>query len=351
MEAWMSPYVVLLFLFMGLGFLYHHVDDAKRRLLVGLCFLAFVLFFGLRGNVGDDYVYYQKLFACPSMDDFLLRPAFTLLMAAFNWLHIPFAGFLLATSVFTNYLLFRFLVRQGVNVPWVLCIFLGMSGVANEMDFLRSTISLLLFANSLEYIVQERPGKFLLWNGVGVLFHYSALLYLPCYYLFRARLSKKLFAALIAVGFVAFLLRLPFLDWIPQLFQTGDEMPPHFLRYISYFSGVMPFTLATLERLLTAAAVYLLFERLQADAWSRMAVYAFLLYFLCISVFSHYAILATRLANLFVFGYWLLWPALLRQLPQRRYRYGTAFGLFGYLLIRLFSLSSLPQWHYTTVFS
>jgi hypothetical protein len=113
----------------------------------------------------------------------------------------------------------------------------------------------------------------------------------------------------------------------------------------------MGFTIASVERLLTAAVVFCLYERLNEVELGCYAIVAFLMFFVCYSLFSNYAVLGTRLANLFVPCYWILWPALFLCMEARSAKAAAALSMSSYMVIRLVSLNSMPQWHYNTLWS
>ncbi len=335
----------------ALGLAYRTANAHMRHVISAVCLAVLILFFGLRGNVGDDYVSYHAIYERLSATDFMLMPAFSSAMWLCRAAGMTFAAFVFLTSVATNVLLLRFALQSGHNVPWVLCVFLGMSGVVNEIDFIRNAISLLLFACSIRYITERRARRFYLLNIVGIAFHYSALLYLPIYCLAtRMNIRRGAFAAAIAVGCLFAFVRPALFAWLPRLSDSGSELSQHLLTYVTTYNHPLHFSVATLERLLTACAVIALYHRLQSCDSVRVAVLGFLLFFLCISIFSHYAILSTRLANIFVFSYWLLWPSIVQQLDSRRARFRVGTLMLCYMTFRLIGLGSLPAWHYTTVF-
>ena len=346
-----SPYLILFGLLLLLIFPYEKMSDNNRAKVAWVLLGVFILFFGLRGAVGDDYEHYRLMYDIQAVSLIRSMPVFALFMLLLKAVHIPFVGFIFVCSCLTNGLLFLSVKRLRLNLPLVLCIFLGMSGVVNEIDFTRNLISTLLFACSLGYLERGEAKKYFLLNGLGVLIHYASLLYLPFYFMARRQLSKHVFMGIIVASMIAFSLRIPFLDFIPRLFDSDNMVAVHLYTYINTYTRAMTFTIAFVERLLTAFAVYLFYDQLTADVQNRIAVWGFLLFFICYSLFSNYAILGTRLGNLFVVSYWVLWPAILRQIQNKRVRLASATAMYSYLAVRLVGLGSMPQWHYTTVFS
>ena len=346
MTGLLSPYLFLFGLLLCLVYPFEKANESNRAKIMWGLLVTFVLFFGLRGNVGDDYVHYQSMYQAEASTYFLSMPAFALFMGLLKAVHIPFAGFIFVCSCIINSLLFRFIWRLGANLPLVLAIFLGFSGIVNEIDFIRNAISILLFANSLEYVIRQEPKKYFLLNGLSVLIHYSALLYMPFYLLCRKPLTKPLFLGIIAIGMLLSIAQPPFLDLIPRLLDSDSSAATHLYTYINTYTRVMSFTIASAERLLTAVGIYLLFDVLSQNEWYRVGTWGFLSFFIFYSLFSHYAVLGTRLANLFVVCYWILWPGILRCIQRPWLKFVSLFVMCSYLAVRLLSLSLMSQWHF-----
>ena len=169
----------------------------------------------------------------------------------------------------------------------------------------------------------------------------------PLYWLLDKRLSVKAYSIVLVTVFFLFFLRLPLLT----IFLT-DSGPilniPHFGEYIYTDSPCYPLqlTYGYVEHLLTGIMICILYDKLTAVLLQRVAVNAFMLYCLCYCLFSNYAIIATRLANLFVFCHWILWPHILSSISLRRVRIGVCVWVFISMMLRLLSISLLPQWEY-----
>jgi hypothetical protein len=188
-------------------------------------------------------------------------------------------------------------------------------------------------------------------NILGALCHYSALLYLPFYYLVKKALPSKIYLGIIITSILLFFLKIPFLNFIPRLFPSDSELADHMYKYISTYTRAIPFTIAFIERLLTAIAIFICYEKLISDKITRTAVYTFLSLILSYALFSNYGILGTRIANLFIPCYWVLWPALIRQVNNKGFRLVAAAGIYIYLFIRILTIVLMAKWHYTTIFT
>jgi hypothetical protein len=101
---------------------------------------------------------------------------------------------------------------------------------------------------------------------------------------------------------------------------------------------------------MTGLAACFLYKRIIENRYGLIAVNSFMLYALCYGLFSGYAVLGTRLANLFVYGHWLLWPLILKETTNKHLRIFAMVFIGVFLTCRIISISILPQWHYSLFF-
>ena len=66
--------------------------------------------------------------------------------------------------------------------------------------------------------------------------------------------------------------------------------------------------------------------------------------------FTFYVTLATRLANLYIFSYWILLPLFIKYIKNIKIKKYYTFFLLLYMIFRLISISLMPQWHYQLCF-
>ena len=354
MNAMLSPYLWIMLLLVGLIYPYEKGSERVRVIVWWGLLNLFVIFFGLRGAMGNDHDFYQSFYYTVfDADSASVEPAFTALAMALRALHLPFQCFVFACSCIVNILLFRFAWQQRLNVPLVLCVFWAMSGIVNQIDFTRSTISLMLFANALPYLERRQAGGYFALTGLACLFHYAALLYLPLYFVLHLRMERHHYLTAVLLLTLLAVLHLRFLDFPFELLDTGDEESriAHYRQYVTLLGGQqLGFTTAAVERLLTAALVVVCYDRLCASVQGRIAANGFLVFYLCYTLLSGYAVMATRLGNMFVWSYWLLWPLLLLSVDNPKLRRGLFGAMLTYMLLRVYSVANIGKWNYATCF-
>ncbi len=346
-----TPYFAVFALMGCFIYPYHRLNSYHQDSIKWVCLLVFVMFFGLCENVGDDYAVYRSFYENLTLDDMShFEPGFVLLAWCFKIQHLPFWCFLLGCSSLINSLLFTFLWRNKENIPFVLCIFLAMGGIILEITYLRSTISLMLFANSIVYLLSKNAKRYVALNSIGMLFHYSSIIYLVLYFFLARKYSQKNLAIIMACGFVFSLFHIPLLAPLAfVLEQFHSETLSNLSSYYLSTNMYLGFSLGTVERLFTIFAIMCFYDRLTSSIKGVIAVNSFVLYYLFYSFLSAYAMLGIRMANLFVLGYWLLWPLLLKCIDNKKIRISVSLLMLAYMIERIAGLSNLPQWQYKTI--
>lgn len=350
----MLPYFIVFTILLIASLYYQKVNESIKISIRWICINAFIIFFSFRGDIGDDYIYYFKYYNIVSISNLLLyAPGYGVLNLIFSFFNIPFHCFLVFLSIITNGMLAIFLWNKNINFPLAFLVFFALGGIVNEVDFIRNIICILLFAYSTSYIRKQNYKKFLLLNLGGLLFHYSALIYIPMYWLFQRSMNKAYYAKIMCICFLLSFFKLPLLDFIPICLKSIDFFClEHIQKYfVLNENQELLFSFGTIERVLTGFAIYYYYDRFKSERYGQILISSYTIYFACYEVLTKYAVLATRFANLYVFCYWLLWPLIVDyQSTTKRRIFVTSIMCF-YMICRLIGLSSLPQWKYYTLFN
>lgn len=328
---------------------YGKVNEANKLIIQYICLNFLIFFFGLHGNVGDDYETYRSFYYSPTFKEVLVfGPLFSILTYILSLLHLPFQCLIFLLSIITNTLLLRFIRKTSANIPFVIAIFFALGGIINEIDFIRNILGLVLFVNSIEYIDKRDVKKFFAMNFAGFLCHYSSIIYFPLYWLGRKSLKLKHVIYLLLVGFILAPLHLPLLGIFSFIADDASSIYiNHIYKYIESFAGLkLNFSFGSIERMLTGVLICVFYSKLKKDTLGRVSIFAFLAYYLCYTVLSNYAVLATRLGNLFVFAYWILLPRFIEYIPGKIGKRCYMTFIYLYMFFRLLSISMLPQWEY-----
>ncbi len=332
------PYIALVAV-IGFAALYYESEQREdRRLYVELgCVGLFFVFFAFRGYISTDWTSYYNDFQKVELEyiwtnsytsdtvSWRLEPGFTLLLWLCKSLTNSFISVNVVCAVITTILLMRFL-RQRLDNPLLgLLLYVCFGGLMLNINLLRNAISILIFVNALPYIQQRRFVPFALLMLLGMMFHFSAVFYLFTYFFLHRRTPVWLFAAVVVVGHVVLIGKIPiFLGLVSLL--LGDVGRQIQFMIEGYTSGQMEeamsvLSIGNLERLFTICLILAFYRRLQEMREDSMLfINSYLIYVSLFLFFSEFRTLALRFSYLFFFAYWILWADLIRCFAIRNNR-------------------------------
>lgn len=338
------PYVILILIYGLLADYYRRADEADRSRINMVCIVIFILFFGFRGFVGQDWSNYYPTFErlssanlgdfFNSFDDTSFEPGFVFLMLSCKTVFDNYHFMVFVCTLINAILLFRFIFKNIHNTPLALIVFLCMGGLIMEINLLRNSISILIFLNTIEYIQKRKPLPFFLWNFLGLSFHVSSILYFPVYFFFHKKPPKWLFVGILIVSNIVFFSGIKFVT--PILVAVAGQLGESYEELVEFYTegkyADMQLTLSIgyIERLFTGVLVLCYYDKLMELRKDNVIyINAFLMFYILFFLFAEFAVIGGRLANLFTFCYWILWIDLLKciALPNNRRLY------VGYLVV------------------
>lgn len=322
------PYIVLVLCYGGMSILYHaNEDELVRQRIRWACLGLFLFFFGFRGLVGDDWTNYYPMYERISahnlqdmiyaMQDTAYEPAFFFLTLFCKLIsNESYVFYTFVCCSLNLWLLYRFLRRYVENIPLGFTLFLCMGGFVMSTNLMRNSISILIFVNSIPYLIERKPLPYFSLAFLGVCFHYSSLLYFPLYFFFHKRCPRWLFIVILVVGNLIFLLNIRYLTPILLAIAArfGEVYETILQSYIEgkYADISMGISIGYLERLLTSILVLCYYDKLcQLRKENALFINCLVVYFILTFYFYEFQIIGQRLANLFVCFYWVIWADLI----------------------------------------
>jgi hypothetical protein len=369
--AYSIPYLIALLYLIGLMFAEFLLIKNQRGtnavrwgVLVG-----FMFFFGLRGFIYTDWVIYHPFFEkLPTIWEGGLT---SVLSSDFSEQFVTDAnvgkagvemGFVyfsvLIKSIAPNYFFFvfintlvdlilldAFVKRYSKYYVLSFLLFFVFGGLGIEINLMRNVKALMLFLLSIRYITEKRLIPFLLLNGLGFLFHSSAILFFPMYFLLNKTWPKWLVWTLFAVGNVLYIFKIQYLQSaaIGLADLVGGRMGVKVRLYFAsdFYNQAYGFGIGYFERVLTFLVVTLFGTKLcEHNPKSRIFINAFYLYFIVYFFFSEILVAVERLSLLFVFSYWILYPELLNYLQKTLQKWMVLCLLLFYSVVKTVQANS-----------
>jgi hypothetical protein len=304
-------------------------------------FAIVMLFFGLRGFVFTDYLaYYRQYYDCPSLFDgtakisyFLFKKyaaiekGFLLFEIVCKTISENYFFFQFASCLIDFLLLFSCLKYYIPNyIPLGIALYYCFGGWNLEFNLMRNSKAILLFLFSLRYIEKKQIIKYIIVNALGVLFHATAIIVLPLYFILNKKISRKLVLFIFIAGNIIYLFQIhwfrPILEYLGQLL-FGGKIKMLILGYLaSEMSAPYGITIGYIERTLSFCLIFYVSKRLTSgDVYNRFktifenSYYYYTFFFL---FFSEIGVITSRFPLYFIFSYWIFYPYFYTRLSRNR---------------------------------
>lgn len=187
--------------------------------------------------------------------------------------------------------------------------------ILHDMTQMRSGVASAVLLLSIPEIYKRNFIRFLLFIGIGILFHYSMIIFLPLYFLSAKKINKLLYLALLFVPFILHFLHFNVLT-VFQMFKLGfvsDKIQLYNdLLEADIFGGINIFNILFLVQLLSCIIFII-----KSDLLLKNNKYALLLLKIyCIAaasfvLFSNIPVLAFRISELLGIVQIILMPLIL----------------------------------------
>lgn len=331
-------------------------DNNDSFLQIFILSISLLIFIGFRGYVYSDWVgYYIEYNKSPSFFDGKLK--INSFISENDWevgflFYLIFCKtisgnyfFLQISSFIIDFLIIFYFFKRYIHKQIVFCflLFILFSGLNIEINLLRNSKAIMLFLISIKYIEKKQFLKYVFINIIGSLFHISALLYLPVYFIFNVKISKKVILLLFIIGNFMYVFQiqwfrsilLSFSVWLPGRLKVITEA------YLSskFYSSSYGITIGYIERTLTFLVVYCSSNNLYKINNNNIiflnAMYLYLFIFL---YFSEISILLGRIPILFIFSYWIIYPRIYSFL-SRKYKMVFLGLLLVYGVLKIFEMN------------
>ncbi len=190
--------------------------------LTFLGLLIIILVSGLRFCVGIDFLSYWDMFL--SVDYTNTEFGFKCLIWIMKWLGLGPQAMYLITSVFVIVPVF-YAIKFYTNDHIVIAFFIFLaSGVYFEsFNLIRQYLAIALFFYASRFIIERRFIRYLTFILIAALFHRSAIILLPFYWLLNVKLNVRVFTYVI-LGTVIITWFFPLKDLLEHIPYYGDYL-------------------------------------------------------------------------------------------------------------------------------
>ena len=327
------PYLFVFALLVLLALLQQDIitNRYSKNNLTVVAFVIVLLFMGLRGYVYSDWIaYYEFFHEIPYPEDLFQIDDF---VSYFGYE----IGFLVTTSflksIIDDYNVYIFIwtlidllilthfFKHSTKYPvWCIAVFFAINGIMMEFNLIRNIKSIVLFMFSLKYVQNGQPVKYFIVNSIGFLFHSSALLFFPLYFILRRDYGKKLILILFILSNIIYFLQIPLSRTLVLVLSSLIGGRLHGLaEFYSEMITSYGFSVAYFERIITFFIIYFNYDVLKQDNKDNIVyINLYVLYFVTFSICWDFSLIIERVAGMLIIAYWLVFPKLL-EVTKKRY--------------------------------
>lgn len=302
-------------------------EERARKSINYLVVYAYIVFLGFRGFIGWDWVNYYPTFMnieSFSIDIVLDRfdIGFVFYMALIKSLFKSFESFLVISTIINVYLLHLFFKRYLPTKYYALgfATFFAFNGFILETDLMRNIKSILIFILALQYIEERKVIPYFAMIFVALLFHWSAIIYIPLYFFLHKEFPLKFILIIFIIGNIIFLLQIEYIT--PIIKAIASLMPENISIKISGYLGSSLYsksyglTLGYIERTLMIFFVLYYYNRIKNKKSNILFLNSFIIY-ICLFLFcSEISIILQRVAGGFGYAYWILIPIIIHKVEK-----------------------------------
>lgn len=354
------PYILLIALY---GFMAWWYDTTKvmnnRTWNIAICMGATLLFWGFRGFVFYDWMGYYPWFLELNLEDpfssviWGKEPGFALLMTISKALFNNYHFFVFLCSAINLALLSRFILKHISNFPLGMFICTCICGIFLFTDLMRNAIAIFAFINGIDYIAQRKPLKYFAVCLVAISFHYSSAIYILLYFFAHRRIRKWVFAVVFFAGCAVFALKIPLLSdtlvTVVSLISPELEEMIHF--YLTEIANKAPgLNFVFFERVFTGILVICYMDKLRSLRHDADVYINSMLIFMGVNFYLHeFVTFSFRLSLLFSFGYWTIWPDLIKCFSHENNKKLFVIFILGYCFLRTYGHTRNVLAHYDNI--
>ncbi|GEM_PF-1989004 len=210
----MGPYLFVWLITYCFAILDIYLINGKLfRIAYAILFLVLIVFIGTRFQTGPDlgnYNFYyiltpsfEKLYTNYDVYKYIpVEPAYMFLSALLKTLGFNFEYFLLLFSSLFVFLVFKATPKHSSFAFFSIMLYLYY-GYFTGFSAIRQVLAAAIFYYGIQYIISKNIIKYLICIAFASLFHVSAIVLFPLYYLARIELSSKSYL-IVLTSFVVF---------------------------------------------------------------------------------------------------------------------------------------------------
>lgn len=199
----MNYYIILLLLFFLITILwkfFSHKDVSSDKKYLIVVFTLLVLFLVLKSqDVGIDNGNYKKIFEyCHNLGFFELfkygrhEIGYKIYNKIISSIYYNFSFLLIVTSILSMIGVYFFMKNNSKNYIYTILIFITFNFYGYFFGIYRQVLAISILLFSIKYIKEKKLVLFLISVFIASLFHKTALIFIPIYFISNIKITKKI---------------------------------------------------------------------------------------------------------------------------------------------------------------
>jgi len=269
----MIYYFTLVFLSVFSMYELHKTGKTKNEIGILLCFLWILLLGGLRFQVGTDWHTYNIIFnntksfadvAHSQREKLFMTFLYFSKKVCNNYSFFIFSFFAISFSI-----KFRFIKKYSSNIFLSLIIYFFTLFVIYDINQIRQGMALAFVLLSTSAILNKKIFQFILLIFIASLFHLSAIVFIPAYWISRIRISPKTIFIILGLS-LAFSLSISAVIENSSIVQSllKTETFSHYSAYINnanYIKELSILSIGVIQRILIFLLLLFYFDNIKAE--------------------------------------------------------------------------------------
>ncbi len=298
-------------------------DERLRLVLYSAIGVVLVLAAGFRPSDSvQDYVVYESLYnsiVAQGWFDTMLEPTFSLI-ALVSDLLVGHPILMFVVYALLGVCLKMTAIRQLSDLWFLgLVLYFGTFFLQQEMVQMRAGVATGFILLSLKPLYERRTGRFLLLMAGAILFHYSALAFLPVWFLSRLKRHDWILWGIVPLGFVLFFAGVDLLALVVPfrsvMVRLGNALAQH---EAGWFDSIRIIGPANIMRMVPYFVLLCFHTRLlQHNRHTTLLLYIYGVGLFLGLAFGRIPVVAVRLSDLYVVVEIILLPMLAYVIKPR----------------------------------
>lgn len=316
------PYFILIFFLGFLFFLEKVVLKGKaKKMVIFIAFLTVWIFVGFRGHIMSDFlVYYPYFNRYPDLfhltsSSFFNRfePGFNIYTAFIKIFTDNYFVWVAINTLIDFVVITWFFNKYSKSVLLSLIFFICFNGLAMEFNLYRNMKGIDLFFLSVPYLLDRKFLPYLLLNLLGMTFHTTSVMYIPVYFILTKEFPKWLIWGGFAVANMVYIFKIgvvgELMRHIPVM--RALEAYDRVTNYVHAGKEII-FSVGYFERTISFLIFTYYLTKIKGNKIATKVFYnSYWIYYCTYLLFYEVAVFVDRIPILFVYSYWMLYPAVL----------------------------------------